>query len=170
MTSAPPNNASTTSGKSLNTSSHAHSPLQQSHQASSPAFESSLRRSSSSHPSIAQPSGRNNQGKKKAHKSSKRPQLAGEDMMAETVCMESSCGYAGYHIMVCHSSWSNVDGQIWTSRTSRTRELLFWILEHLQKELDALASSVASQTSADCLRTRYCSLYHAHNADSYRER
>jgi hypothetical protein len=75
-------NASTTGGKSVNVSS-SHSPLQQqNNQVISPSFES--RRSASS---SAQPysSPRNNQGNRKQHKSSRKPRLADEDAMAESV-------------------------------------------------------------------------------------
>lgn len=83
MTSAPPN-ASTSSGKSLNiSSSHTHSPVQQQQvqQITSPGFES--RRSGGSNPFYT--SARNNQERKKQHKNSRKPQLADEDAMAESV-------------------------------------------------------------------------------------
>jgi hypothetical protein len=86
MNSGPPN-ASTSGGKSLNiSSSHTHSPLQQqqTQQLLSPGFESGSRRSSS-YSSAIHASGRNNQGRRKQHKSSRRPQLVDEDAMAESV-------------------------------------------------------------------------------------
>jgi|SRR6266536_1198928 len=84
MNSVPPN-ASTPGGKSLNTSS-SHSPLQlQQNRVSSPSFESSSRRSGS-HSSLIHTSGRNNQGQRKQHKNSRKPRLADEDAMAESVC------------------------------------------------------------------------------------
>ena len=89
MTSAPPN-ASTPSGKSLHiSSSHMNSPLQQ-QQITSPSFESSSRRSSGFNNQILA-SPRNSQSKKKSYKSSKRPQLADEDTMAESVRAISRC-------------------------------------------------------------------------------
>jgi hypothetical protein len=75
-------NASTPGGKSVNVSS-SHSPLQQqNNQVISPGFES--RRSiSSSAQSYSSP--RNNQGNRKQHKNSRKPRLADEDAMAESV-------------------------------------------------------------------------------------
>jgi len=77
-------NASTPSGKSLNISS-SHSPLQQQQsQVVSPSFES-RRSASHSTPSHSFPSPRNNQGNRKQHKNSRKPRLADEDAMAESV-------------------------------------------------------------------------------------
>ena len=77
-------NASTPGGKSLNVSS-SHSPLQQQQsQVVSPSFES-RRSASHSTPSHSFPSPRNNQGNKKQHKNTRRPRLADEDAMAESV-------------------------------------------------------------------------------------
>lgn len=79
-----PSNASSSGGKSLNISS-SHAPLQQQqNQTTSPSFDSGSRRSAShSNPVNASP--RNNQGHKKQHKNSRRPRLADEDAMAESV-------------------------------------------------------------------------------------
>ena len=77
-------NASTPGGKSLNISS-SHSPLQQQqNQVVSPSFESSSRRSAS-HSTPIHASARNNQGNRKQHKNSRKPRLADEDAMAESV-------------------------------------------------------------------------------------
>lgn len=83
MNSIPPN-ASSSGGKSVNSSSY--SPLQQHHQSqSTPGFESSSRRSGSqSSQTIAVP--RNNQAQKKLHKSTRKPRFpADDDTMAESV-------------------------------------------------------------------------------------
>jgi hypothetical protein len=75
-------NASTPGGKSVNVSS-SHSPLQQqNNQVTSPSFES-RRSASSSAQSHSSP--RNNQGNRKQHKNSRKPRLADEDAMAESV-------------------------------------------------------------------------------------
>ncbi len=79
-----PSNTSTPGGKSLNISS-SHSPLQQQqNQVISPGFESSSRRSAS-HSIPIHASARNNQGSRKQHKNSRKPRLADEDAMAESV-------------------------------------------------------------------------------------
>jgi hypothetical protein len=79
-------NASTPGGKALNVSS-SHSPLQQQqNQVISPNFESNSRRfAGHSTPSHSSASPRNNQGSRKQHKNSKKPRLADEDAMAESV-------------------------------------------------------------------------------------
>lgn len=104
MTSAQPN-ISSTPGKSIHISS-SHTPFQQQQQITSPgvAESSSSRRSSgTANQSFASP--RNNQGKKKPNKNSKRPQLAGVETMAESVrhsrldkldCMLSLCEFVWY--------------------------------------------------------------------------
>jgi hypothetical protein len=66
-------NASTPGGKSVNVSS-SHSPLQQ---------QNNRRSASSSAQSHSSP--RNNQGNRKQHKNSRKPRLADEDAMAESV-------------------------------------------------------------------------------------
>ena len=82
MTSVTPN-TSTSGGKSLNTSSH--SPLQQQQsQIVSPTFES-RRSAGRSVPAHSTPSPRNNQGNRRQHKNSRKPRLADEDAMAESV-------------------------------------------------------------------------------------
>jgi hypothetical protein len=81
MTSVPPN-ASTSGGKSLSTAPSFTSA--QHGQVTSPNFESS-----SSRRSIGQASNhsspRNNQSQRKQHKNSRKPRLADEDAMAESV-------------------------------------------------------------------------------------
>lgn len=82
MTSAPPN-ASTSGGKSLNTAP-SFAPAQQHHtQVTSPGFESSSSRRSGSASNHSSP--RNNQNHKKQHRNSRKPKLADEDAMAESV-------------------------------------------------------------------------------------
>lgn len=89
MTSAPPNSTSGAGGKHINVSS-SHSPLQQQQsQVTSPSFESGSRRSASNS-SQSNASPRNNQGQRKQHKSSRRPRLANEDAMAESVSLDLS--------------------------------------------------------------------------------
>lgn len=86
MTSIPPN-ASSSGGKSANTSSY--SPLQQ-HQSQGPSagFESNSRRSGS-HSSQTNASPRNNQAQKKLHKSTRKPTFpVDDDMMAESVSVD----------------------------------------------------------------------------------
>ncbi len=81
-----PSNASTPGGKSPNISS-SHSPIQQQQsQVVSPSFES---RRSASHSVVhhSSPSARNNQGNRKQHKNSRKPRLADEDAMAESVSL-----------------------------------------------------------------------------------
>ena len=80
MTSVPLN-ASTSGGKSLNTAP-SFTPAQQYGQVTSPSFESSSKRSTSG---SNHPSPRNNQNQKKQHKNSRKPRLADEDAMAESV-------------------------------------------------------------------------------------
>jgi hypothetical protein len=77
----PATSNTSTPGKSVNVSSH--SPLQQ-NQVISPGFES---RRSASHtaPTHYSASPRNNQGNRKQHKNSRKPRLADEDAMAESV-------------------------------------------------------------------------------------
>lgn len=83
MTSAPPNSLSGAGGKHINLSS-THSPVQQQQsQVTSPSFEGSRRSASNSNQSNASP--RNNQGQRKQHKNARRPRLANEDAMAESV-------------------------------------------------------------------------------------
>lgn len=80
MTSVPLN-ASTSGGKSLNTAPSFTS-AQQHSQVTSPSFESSSKRSISG-PNHGSP--RNNQNQKKQHKNTRKPRLADEDAMAESV-------------------------------------------------------------------------------------
>jgi len=76
-------NTSTPGGKSTNGSSH--SPLQQQQsQIVSPTFES-RRSAGHSVPAHSTPSPRNNQGNRRQHKNSRKPRLADEDAMAESV-------------------------------------------------------------------------------------
>lgn len=87
MTSTLPN-ASTSGGKSINTSS-SHSPLQQQQQTQiiSPGFDSSSRRSGS-HSNVVFASNRNNQSHRKQHRNGRRPRLVDEDAMAESVSLD----------------------------------------------------------------------------------
>jgi hypothetical protein len=76
-------------GGKLNSSS-SHSPVQQQPpQLNSPSFEASPRRSASNFSHVIQ-SGRNNQISRKQHKNQRRPRLADEDTMVESV---SAPGY-----------------------------------------------------------------------------
>jgi hypothetical protein len=78
-------NTSTPGGKSANVSSSSHSPLQQQQsQVVSPTFES-RRSAGHSVPAHSTPSPRNNQGNRRQHKNSRKPRLADEDAMAESV-------------------------------------------------------------------------------------
>jgi hypothetical protein len=77
-------NTSTAGGKSVNVSS-SHSPLQQQQsQVVSPTFES-RRSAGHSVPAHSTPSPRNNQGHRRQHKNSRKPRLADEDAMADSV-------------------------------------------------------------------------------------
>ena len=74
--------ASSPGGKSLNT---AHNPTQQQQsQIISPSFESNTRRSGSQSGGVSA-AARNNQSQRKQHRNSKKPRLADEDAMAESV-------------------------------------------------------------------------------------
>jgi hypothetical protein len=76
-------NTSTPGGKLANVSSH--SPLQQQQsQVVSPTFES-RRSAGHSVPAHSTPSPRNNQGNRRQHKNSRKPRLADEDAMVESV-------------------------------------------------------------------------------------
>jgi hypothetical protein len=86
MTSALPT-AFSSGGKALNNSSSSSSHLPAQHhqtQPVAPSFESSSRRSGS-HAVPAHGTVRNNQGNRRQHKNSRRPKLADEDAMAESV-------------------------------------------------------------------------------------
>lgn len=78
--------SSSPGGKSLNAAS-SHNPVQQQQgQTTSPGFESNTRRSGSYSSGIpAAAAARNNQMQRKQHKSSKKPKLAVEDNMEESV-------------------------------------------------------------------------------------
>ena len=94
MTSMQP--SSIPSGKLNNSSSH--SPVQQQPlQLTSPIFEATPRRSASSFNQII-PSGRNNQTSRKQHKNQRRPRLADEDTMVESVCAP---GYSTLRLIAC---------------------------------------------------------------------
>lgn len=74
--------ASSPGGKSLST---AHNPTQQQQsQITSPSFESNTRRSGSQSSGVSA-AARNNQSQRKQHRNSKKPRLADEDAMAESV-------------------------------------------------------------------------------------
>ncbi|KAG9246438.1 hypothetical protein BJ878DRAFT_497035 [Calycina marina] len=90
MNPIPSNSVSTSGGKSISISSHGYTLQQQSHHLISPGFESASRRSSSVHQVPTHSSPRNSQGKKKAHRNLKRPQLASDEDMAETSTMRNS--------------------------------------------------------------------------------
>ena len=87
MTSVPLN-TSTSAGKSLNTAPSFTST--QHGQVTSPGFESGSSRRSGGQASSHQ-SPRNNQGQRKQHKSSRKPRLADEDAMAESVRSPAIC-------------------------------------------------------------------------------
>ncbi|KAG0651921.1 putative RING finger [Hyphodiscus hymeniophilus] len=91
MTSAP-QNASTSGGKSLNTAP-SFNPAQHG-QVTSPGFESSSSRRASGQGS-SHSSPRNTQGQRKQHKNSRKPRLADEDAMAESVAMRNANGRRG---------------------------------------------------------------------------
>ncbi|PQE09732.1 ring finger domain protein [Rutstroemia sp. NJR-2017a BBW] len=80
-----PQNASSSGGKSISTtSSPSYTASQQQSHTLSPSFESSARRSGSLSSGGAQIAGRNNQNQRKQHRNSRKPRYADEDAMAES--------------------------------------------------------------------------------------
>lgn len=79
-----PSSASASGAKSLNLSSSFPLAQQQNSQTGSPSCESGPRRAAS-HATPVNASPRNQQGNRKKHKNARKPRLADEDAMAESV-------------------------------------------------------------------------------------